>query len=58
MKEIMNNDYCQYDMKTFYKEDVVAPQMRFYDAQYKFSRGNTEVPSAMHGEMRNEQAGP
>ena len=35
----------QYGLKSMYNDVVVEPQMKFYDAQYKFSRGDTQVPS-------------
>ena len=48
----------QYGMKSMYNSVAVEPQMKFYDDQYKFSRGDTKVPSEMHGEHVNTQAGP
>lgn len=58
VREYMDNGREQYELSSFYEKYTVAPQMKAYDSMYKFSRGDTECPSEMHGEIRNEQEGP
>ena len=58
LKTYHDNNREQYELGSFYEKTIVGPQMKAYDGMYKFSRGDTAVPSEMHGEMRNAQEGP